>query len=108
MIFNNLCISSCKIINILIHKINSQYPSPTTNNVVFFPSPNNANIYFRSQINNTHEVEFSHREPETLIGFMSERQVPQFSTQIGIENITIKGEERPSIKKKNFRAIHMK
>lgn len=71
---------------------NFQIPSPTTNSVVFFPTPNNPNMYFRPQIN-THEVDFSHREPGTPIGFMSESQVPQFPTQIG-------GEENHSVKKR--------
>ncbi|XP_058751368.1 glutathione S-transferase T2-like [Vicia villosa] len=59
---------------------NSQFPPPPINSTVFFPPPNNPNIYFRPQIN-THGVNFSHHEPETPNGFMSERQVPQFSTQ---------------------------
>ncbi|XP_058787444.1 glutathione S-transferase T2-like [Vicia villosa] len=75
---------------------NSQFPSPSTNSTVFFPPPNNPNIYFRPPIN-THGMNFSHHEPETPNGFMSERQVPQFSTQVGIENITVEKEQRHPI-----------
>src|SRR4051812_2894367 len=77
---------------------NSQFPPPSINSTVFFPPPNNPYIYFRPQIN-TYGVNFSHHEPETPNGFMSERQVPQFSTQVGIENTTIEKEQRRFVKK---------
>ncbi|XP_058771944.1 glutathione S-transferase T3-like [Vicia villosa] len=83
---------------------NSQFPPPPINSTVFFPPPNNPNIYFRPQIN-THGVNFSLHEPETPNGFMSERQVPQFSTQVGIENTTIEKEQRRSVKKKKPREV---
>lgn len=38
---------------------------------------------------------FSHHEPEILIEFMSQRQVPQFSTKIVIKKLQLK-------KKKDF------
>ncbi|XP_058783494.1 glutathione S-transferase T3-like [Vicia villosa] len=78
---------------------NSQFPPPPTNSTVFFSPPNNPNMYFRPPIN-THGINFSHHEPETPNEFMSERQVPQFSTQVGVENITIDKEQRRPVKKK--------
>ncbi|XP_058758413.1 uncharacterized protein LOC131631659 [Vicia villosa] len=78
---------------------NSQFPPPPTNSTVFFSPPNNPNMYFRPH-RNTHGMNFSHHEPETPNGFMSERQVPQFSTQVGIENFTIDKEQWRPVKKK--------
>lgn len=47
----------------------------------------------------TQGVEYPHYEHETLIGYMSKCQLPKFSTQVGIENITLEDKERSSIKK---------
>jgi hypothetical protein len=62
-------------------------------------------MFYRPQMN-TQGVEFNRNEYQKLIGFMSKCQVPQFSTQICLENIRLEDGERSSIKKKTSRAIH--
>ncbi|XP_058726702.1 uncharacterized protein LOC131598084 [Vicia villosa] len=48
-------------------------------------------MYFIPQINT---------DGVNVDGFMSERQVPQFSTQVGIENTTVEKDQRCSVKRK--------
>jgi hypothetical protein len=80
---------------------NSQFLSPPTNPNIFLSPPTNPNMFYRPQIN-TQGVEFNRNECETPIGSMSKCQVPQFSTQIGLENIRLEDGERSSAKKKNL------
>jgi hypothetical protein len=84
---------------------NSQFLSPPTNPNIFLSPPTNPNMFYRPQIN-TQVVEFNRNECETPIGSMSKCQVPQFSTQIGLENIRLEDGERSSVKKKASRVIH--
>jgi hypothetical protein len=48
----------------------------------------------------TQGVEFTRYETQTPIGSMPECQVPQFSTQVDLENITFEEGENLSVKKK--------
>nr|ABN08159.1 hypothetical protein MtrDRAFT_AC155882g6v2 [Medicago truncatula] len=79
---------------------NSQFFSPPTNSTVFpSPPPTNPNIFYRPQ-KDTQGVQFTHCELGTSIGSMSECQVPQFSTQVGLENISLVEKKRRSTQKK--------
>jgi hypothetical protein len=80
---------------------NSQFLSPPTNPSIFLSPPTNPNMFYRPQIN-TQGVEFNRNEYETPIESMSKCQVPQFSTQIGLQNIRLEDGERSSTKKKNL------
>jgi hypothetical protein len=78
---------------------NSQHPN--SQNSQFLSPPTNPNMFYRPQIN-TQGVEFNRNEYETPIESMSKCQVPQFSTQIGLQNIRLEDGERSSTKKKNL------
>jgi len=70
-----------------------------------WPPPTNPNIFYRPQIYRQ-GVQFTHYEPGTPIGTMSECQVSQFSTQVGLENISLAEKKKMFSSKKAPGAIH--
>jgi hypothetical protein len=75
------------------------YQDSNSQNSQFLTLPTNPNMFYRPQMD-TQGVEFPRYETQPPIGSMSECQVPQFSTQVGLENITLEEGEKLSAKKK--------
>ncbi len=61
--------------------------------------PSNPTMWFRPPMGTSSNVESPNNEPESPIGSISESQVLQFSTQVGLENITLNEEEEGTTKK---------
>jgi hypothetical protein len=75
------------------------YQDSNSQNSQFLTLPTNPNMFYRPQMD-TQGVEFPRYETQPPIGSMSECQVPQLSTQVGLENITLEEGEKLSAKKK--------
>ncbi|PNX54585.1 glutathione S-transferase t2-like protein [Trifolium pratense] len=80
---------------------NSQYPRP----FMFQPSPTNISSQYTHSTGTNDVVESPNVESESPIGSTTDSQVPVFSTQVGLENITFAEGENSTQKKQRVRFL---
>ena len=57
-------------------------------------------MFYAASMSASNSMQSSDKEPETPIGSMFESQIPAFSTQVGLENVTVDEGERGTTQRK--------